>query len=85
MDPSTIREARRILHDLVFKDQAFLSSGKHLQPQDDQLVSLVEKIAGRKLEEPEAPKTVDDFTPQGTYHEKPKDPSLTRPNPDIAA
>ena len=72
MDPSTIREARRILHDLIFKGQAFLSSGKHLQPQDDQLVSLVEKIAGRKLEEPEVPKTVDDFTPAGTYHMKEK-------------
>ena len=78
MDPATIREARRLLHDLIFQGQAFLKSGKHLQPQDDQLVTLVERIASRKLEEVEVPKTVDDFVPQGTYHEIQKDPNPPR-------
>ena len=72
MDPETIKEARRLLHDLIFKGAALLANGRHLQPLDEQLVSLVEKIAGKKLEELEVPKTVEDFTPQGTYHERPK-------------
>lgn len=70
MDAATIREARRLLHDLIFRGEAALSSGTMLCPKPEVLVPLIEKIAGKKLEETHEPPGVTGFTPQGTHHVK---------------
>ena len=70
MDAETIRESRRLLHDLIFHGRAQLREGRTLQPDDAQLVSLLEKIASKKLEETHEPPGVTGFTPQGTHHIK---------------
>ena len=74
MDPETIKDARRIIASIIREGCAMLKSGRTISLGDEQFVTLVEKISGRKLEEPEAPVTVDDFTPVGTHHTKPKMP-----------
>ena len=78
MDPKTIREARRLLHDLVFTGQAATSSGKLIVPKDEVLVTLLEKIANKKIEEPAVAPDIADYLPQETYREKPREkpPSL---------
>ena len=68
MDPHTIKEARRLLHDLVFHGQAQTSSGKIIAPKDEVLVTVLEKIAGKKIEEPDRPVAIEDFTLKGTHH-----------------
>lgn len=70
MDAATIKEARRLLHDLIFRGEATLSSGTMLCPKSEVLVPLIEKIAGKKLEETHEPPGVTGFTPQGTHHIK---------------
>ena len=70
MDAETIREARRLLHDLLFTGQAKLASGTHLIPKPEFLIPLIEKIAGKKLEETHEPPGVTGFVPQGTHHVK---------------
>ena len=72
MTPETIREARRILHDLVFKGEAVLSTGRLIEPDDDHLVPLLEKIAGKKLEEVVVPPILEDFSPKETHHVREK-------------
>lgn len=69
MDPTTIREARRIIRDLILKGAATLQSGRVLTPDDMQLVTLLEKTASKKVEEVDVPQTVEGFTPQVTYKE----------------
>ena len=67
MDAETIREARRLLKDLVFRGEARLSTGLMLSRQDYHLFALLERIASKKVEEVvELPK-VEGFTPQQTY------------------
>ena len=70
MDASTIREARRLLHDLIFRGEAILSSGTMVCPKPEVLIPLIEKIAAKKLEEPHELPGVTGFTPQGTHHVK---------------
>ena len=77
MDPRTIREARRLLHDLVFNGQAQTSTGKIIALKDEVLVTMLEKIASKKMEESVAIPEVSDFKPQETYHEKPKDSEVS--------
>ena len=72
MDPATIKEARRLLHDLVFTGRAITKAGSTIQPKDEVLVTLLEKIASKKVEEPSITPTVDDFVAKETYVEKPK-------------
>ena len=73
MDPKTIREARRLLHDLVFTGQAKTASGKLIVPKDEVLVTLLEKIANKKVEEPVVAPDIADYLPQETYREKPRE------------
>ena len=68
MDPETIKEARRILKDLVRSGVAVLKSGRQLVVEDEQLVNLLEKVAAKKVEEKEVVPEVDDFTLRGTHH-----------------
>ena len=68
MDPETIKEARRILKDLVHHGMATLRGGRRLKVEDDQLVTLLEKVAAKKVEEKEVVPEVDDFTLKGTHH-----------------
>jgi len=70
MDAATIKEARRLLHDLIFRGEAELSSGVILYPKPEVLVPLIEKIASKKLEEIHEPPGVSGFTPKGTHHVK---------------
>jgi len=70
MDASTIREARRLLHDLIFRGEAVLSSGARICPKPDILIPLIEKVAGKRYEETHEPPSVTGFTPQGTHHVK---------------
>ena len=68
MDPETIKEARRILKSLVNTGEAILKSYRRLYVEDDQLVTLLEKVAAKKVEEKEVVPEVDDFTLKGTHH-----------------
>ena len=68
MDPETIKEARRILKELVHRGMASLKSGRQLQVEDEQLITLLEKVAAKKVEEKEVVPEVDDFTLKGTHH-----------------
>ena len=79
MDAATIKEARRLLHDLIFRGEAALSSGTVLCPKSEVLVPLIEKIASKKLEEIHEPPSVSGFTPQGTHHVKPHQEDPNRP------
>ena len=74
MDAASIKEARALLKSLVFKGEAVLSGGRRLQPDDGQLIAILEKVATRKLEEKEEPVSVHGFQPQITHHTRPKDP-----------
>lgn len=77
MDAETIREARRLLHELIFRGEAILSVGTRLTPRPEFLIPLIEKIASKKLEETHEPPGVTGFTPQGTHHIK--EPTDARP------
>ena len=81
MDPRTIQEAQRLLHDLVFTGQATTSSGKLIVPKDEVLVTLLEKIANKKVEEPTVAPDIADYLPQETYREKPLEKSPSREAP----
>ena len=70
MDASTIREARRLLHDLIFRGEAILASGTMICPKPEFLIPLIEKIASKKLEETHEAPGVSGFTPPTTYHVK---------------
>lgn len=70
MDAATISEARRLLHDLIFRGEAILASGTTICPKPEFLIPLIEKIASKKLEEPHESPGVTGFTPQGTHHVK---------------
>lgn len=70
MNADTIREARRLIHELIFRGQAHLSSGTMLIPKPEVLIPLIEKVAAKKLEEVHEPPSVSGFTPQETYHVK---------------
>lgn len=73
MDPETIREARRLLHDLIYTGSATFKSGTTLHPKDEVLVGIVEKVASKKVEEPIPDQTVEGYIPQQTYRTKEKD------------
>ena len=75
MEPETIKEARRLLRDLIFTGKAKLKSGQTIQPKDEWLVTLLEKVASKKIEEPDVPLEVEGYVPKETYqsHAKPKD------------
>ena len=68
MDPGTIKEARRLLRDLIFKGVAETKGGRKIKPMDEALVSLIKQVAEKKLEEPETPLTVEGYTPKETFH-----------------
>lgn len=70
MDAKTVREARRIIHELIFQGQAKLASGTTLVPKPEFLIPLIEKVAAKKLEEVQEPASVTGFTPPTTYHVK---------------
>ena len=72
MDPGTIKEARRLLRDLIFDGFAKTTGGKMIKPMDEALVSLIKQVSEKKLEEPDTPLTVEGYTPKETYLEKPK-------------
>ena len=74
MDATTIKEARRLLHELVFAGEARLSTGFMLCPKPDLLVLMLEKIASKKFDETPDMPTVEGYKPQTTYH--------TRETPD---
>ena len=68
MDLATIKEARRLLRDLVFQGEAILKAGTVISPKPEILVMLWEKIASKKVEETETPIAVDGFQLKGTHH-----------------
>lgn len=70
MDQETIREARRLIHDLIFAGEARLSTGFMLCPKPDLLVLMLEKIASKKFDETPPLPTVEGYIPQSTYHVK---------------
>ena len=72
MDEPTIKEARRLLAALIETGEMLLKGGRTIRPKDDVFVGIVEKIAGRKLEEKIEAPDISDFTPQTTHHTKPK-------------
>ena len=69
MTPATIKEARRLLHDLVFQGRATTKGGRVIEPKDEVLVTMLEKVASKKIEEPDVPQTVEGFVPQETFKE----------------
>ena len=69
MDPATILEARRLLHDLVFIGRATTKGERVLDPKDEVMVTMLEKIASKKIEEPDVPISVEGYTPKATYKE----------------
>ena len=69
MDPATILEARRLLHDLVFVGRATTKGERVLDPKDEVMVTMLEKIASKRIEEPEVAVTVEGYTPKATYKE----------------
>ena len=73
MDAATVKEARRLLTELVLYGKATLFGGRKVEPRDDILIAVFEKIAAKKLEEAEIAVSVTDFVPRSTYHEKSKD------------
>lgn len=80
MDPATIREARRLLHDLVFWGEVTLSNGVKVTPKPDLLVLLWEKIGTKKVEEIPEVVEVEGFSPQQTYRTKEKERHEIRPD-----
>jgi hypothetical protein len=80
VDAETIREARRLLHELVFNGEARLSTGFMVAPKPEVLVLLWEKIGAKKVEEVVEPTKVEGFTPQQTYRTKEKDRHEIRPD-----
>ena len=70
MDAATIKEARRLLHELIFRGEATLASGTKVSPKPEFLIPLIEKIASKKLEETHEAPGVSGFTPPATYHVK---------------
>ena len=83
MDVNTIREARRLLHDLIFRGEAELQSGAMICPKPELLIPLIEKIASKKLEETHEAPGVSGFTPPTTYHVKEPD-RATDPEDELA-
>ena len=85
MDEPTIKEARRLLVALIETGEMLLKGGRTIRPKDDVFVGIVEKIAGRKIEEPLVTPDVTDFTPAGTHHTKPKPLEMGPPEepPDV--
>jgi|SRR3990167_4423901 len=82
MDPETIKEARRLLRDLIFKGQASTQLGKTIAPKDESLVTLIERVAARRVEEPEALPAVEGYQLKGTHHVREKErPDQGRSNP----
>ena len=72
MDPKTVQEARRLLTELVLYGKVTLFGGRKVQPDDNMLLTLLEKVAAKKIEEIEVPVEVLDFEPRSTYHAKTK-------------
>ena len=83
MDAATIKEARRLLHELIFRGEATLSVGTRLAPRPEFLIPLIEKIASKKLEETHEAPGVSGFTPPTTYHVKESD-RATDPEDELA-
>ena len=79
MDPGTIKEARRLLHDLIYMGAAMTKGGRLIKPMDEALVTLIKVIAEKKIEEPDVPLTVEGYTPRETYHARAKDSQETTP------
>ena len=69
MDHATILEARRLLHDLVFTGAAKTQGGRLIEPKDEVLVTVLERVASKKVEEPDVPMSVEGYTPKATYKE----------------
>lgn len=72
MEDFTIREAQRLLAELVAKGWATMGSGKRVEPKDEALILLFERVAKMKL-----PKSIETPTLEGvelrtTYHGSPK-------------
>lgn len=69
MTPDVIHEARRLIHDLIFFGKAITQGGRILEPKDEVMVTMLEKVASKRVEEPETLQTVAGYTPQETYRE----------------
>ena len=70
MDDQTIKEARRLVKELVEGGRASLKSGKVVEPADEDLVRLFLTVASKKVEEKEEPPTVEGYHPKETYYAK---------------
>ena len=70
MDDQTIKEARRLVKELVEGGRASLQSGKVVEPDDEDLVRLFLTVASKKIEEHEEPPTVEGYHPKETYYAK---------------
>lgn len=73
MTPEVIQEARRLIRDLIFHGRAKTTGGRTIEPKDEVFVTLLEKVAAKKVEEPDVPQTVEGFTPRQTFHAIAKD------------
>ena len=69
MTPDVIHEARRLIHDLVFNGFAKTMGGRTIEPKDEVMVTMLEKVASKKVEEPDVPFNVEGFSPKETYQE----------------
>ena len=74
MDDQTIKEARRLVAELISKGHAILLSGKVVAPEDEDLVRLFLTVASKKVEEKEEPPTVEGYHPKETYYAKARTP-----------
>ena len=84
MDPGTIKEARRLLHDLIYTGAATTKGGRVIKPMDEALVSLIKQVSEKKLEEPDVLLTVEGYTPKETHLERsPKEGNQPVPPPQV--
>jgi len=84
VDADAVREARRIIAAMIHDGQALLKGGRILAPKDEVLVMVIERVAAKRLEEPEKSVEVTGFEPAGTYHTAPK-PQLEEPADEAEA
>lgn len=78
MNPEVIQEARRLIRDLIFEGRAQTKGGRTILPKDEVMVTMLEKVASKRIETDEAPQTVEGFVPQETYHVRTTDQAPAR-------
>lgn len=69
MSPDVIKEARRLIRDLIFFGRAQTTGGRIIVPKDEVMVTMLEKVASKKVEEPDVPLTIEGYLPKETYRE----------------